>query len=128
MTLFDLLGFLFLLQLPTCISFHNSPLAFQSAVHGGKKIEVERLQQKRNLPTSYHSRCRNIFVLSDAADNVEDALYVLQTFDEEYIERMKLTRASTSEGKGDGGLVEVKTPKQVEFERAQILKVVMTNK
>ena len=110
---------LFALQFSICVSFHNFRITFQSAFHRGKDID-KRQQQK--VPNE-QAGCRGGILLLSTKGDLENALQVLQKYDEEYIERMKLTRASTGKGEGNGGLVEVKTPKQVEFERAQILKV-----
>ena len=120
-----LIVLLFALQFYVCVSFHNSRITFQSAFHRGKDIDRRQQQQGSNEQALCTVRYRGGFLLLSTNDDVENALQVLRKYDEEYIERMKLTRASIGRGRGNGGLVEVKTPKQVEFERAQILKVIM---
>ena len=114
--------FLFIAQFLLSDSFHDFPLPLQSTAHGTR--EIKNGLRSPHLGTCHH-KSRNSFPLASVSNNLDTALSVLHKFDEEYIERMKSTRKSTGEGTGNGGLVEVKTPKQVEFERAQILKVVV---
>ena len=118
-----LLGLIFLIVLPVKECFRRHLLPFQLASRGRDDRHRGHISSD---PSTCPTRYRDRVCLSGTNSNVEDALNVLQKYDAEYIERMKVTRASTGEGGSSksGGLVEVKTPKQVEFERAQILKVV----